>query len=331
MVRPPDPPETTVPRPNRPPTTPAPAPLAPIARSLIPLAVLALTLAWALSGPAGAADPDPNPVIAQQGDLSLTADAVRAMLATLDPEQQQKLRDDPQAMANLVRDRLLQAALLREARDQHWDQRPDVIARAEQARDAAIADSYLAALAQPPAGYPSEAEIQSAYEANKAKLLIPRQYRLAQIFVAVPAGAPPALDTEAKARATALRQLWVRAKGDPAAVVKKDAAGPGPAATGMDLGWVREDRVAPAIRSVVAGMTDGAIADPIRLGDGWHVVRMSETRAAAPATLAEVHDSLARAMRQARQQQNARAHLDAMLRKTPIRLNEIELSHLTVP
>ncbi len=294
-------------------------------RRAAPLCLIAVLMLPAI---ASIAATDPGPVVAQRGGVSLTAGGVRDLLAALDADTQAKLRADPQALATFVRDRLLQAALLDEARAAKWDQRPDVAARAEQARNTAIAESYLASNAQPEAGFPTEQDVQAAYEANKAKLLVPRQYHLAQIFIAVPAGAPKAVDDEAQDRIASLRQQWLKAKGDPATVIKKAADDKRQAATASDLGWVREDQVAAAIRPTVAGMNEGAIADPVRMADGWHVVRMNETKPAAPASLPEVRDAIVRALRQAKQQQNARAYLDGLLQRAPIQLNEIELARI---
>ena len=297
--------------------------------------VRCLTLATALwlAGAAAGQSADVSPVIAQRGAYSLTAGQVRDLIAGLDAEQQAKLRADPSALSSFVRDRVLQAALLDEARSKQFDQRPEIANRAEQARNAFIAEQYLTSLSQPDPAFPSEQDIQGAYEANKAKLLVPRQYHLSQIFVAVPGGSPKADDDDAQSRLTAMRPLWSKGKPDTGAAVAKSvdakpSDGKRAAAVASDLGWVREDQVVAAIRPTIAGMAEGAIAEPIRMADGWHLVRLIETKPAAPASLAEVHDALARALRQTRQQQNARAYLDALLSRTPIQLNEIELGRL---
>jgi peptidylprolyl isomerase len=306
---------------------------------VVPTLVVAPSLATAQTAGtiAPAAPPAPanaDPVVAQMGGFALTASALRGLLATQDPDQQQKLRSDPQALAAFVRDRMLQEAVLEAARAAQWEQKPETEARIEQSRRDVIADTYLAAISRPDPRYPSEAEIQAAYDANKAKLVVPRQLRLAQIFIAVPQGAgqgagqaaSKAADEAAKARIVELRGQWRTSKADPAALVKTQAGDGHPDAIGADLGWTREDQLLPAIRAAVAGMAADSVSEPIRLADGWHVVRVMDVRPAGPATLADVHDQLARALRQARQQQNVRATLDEMLKRAPIEVNEIALS-----
>ncbi len=94
---------------------------------------------------------------------------------------------------------------------------------------------------------------------------------------------------------------------------------------GGALGWASEAEIVPEIRSQVAGMAQGEISDPIRTASGWHIIRMDDTRPAAPRPLAEVRDSLAAALRQRKTQANEQAYLNGLLAKSPVAVNEIGL------
>ena len=158
---------------------------------------LAAAVAAMLMCAVARADDAPDPVVAQRGTVTVTASQVRQMLAMADPETRAQMQRDPQLLLQRVRDRLLQLVLLEKAHREQWDARPDVIYRAEQAKDSAIAESYLAAQVPLAPDYPSDKEIAAAYEANKAKLMLPRQYHLAQILIAVPQDAPATADAAA--------------------------------------------------------------------------------------------------------------------------------------
>jgi parvulin-like peptidyl-prolyl isomerase len=41
---------------------------------------------------------------------------------------------------------------------------------------------------------------------------------------------------------------------------------------GGDLGWLREDQLIPAVRTAAAGLQEGAVSEPVRAPDGWHVL-----------------------------------------------------------
>lgn len=289
-----------------------------------PLAAALLLLA----APALAQTPAADPVVARRGDITLTASQVRDMVAVADPALRAQIAKDPSALVAYVRDRLLQLTVLAEAHDHQWDTRPEVVWRADRARDAAIADSYVASLAMPDPGYPSDAEVQAAYQANKARLMVPRQYHVAQIYVAVPAGAPAAADAAAQKKLADLRAQLARGHGDFASLARHVSEDHASTAAGGDLGWLREDQMLPAVRTAVAGLADGAITEPVRTADGWHLLRLIDTKPAGPATLADVRAALVRALRQQRAQQNAQAYVTGLLKQQPIQIDEIALSGL---
>lgn len=284
----------------------------------------------ALAGLLCAAGPEPQPteVIAQVGTTTLTVADVQAMLARLDPAARDKLLQNHAALSELVRDQLIRLELLNEAKAKKWDQNPDVAARAKEARDAVIVESYLASLTQPDAAYPSDAEVQSAYEANKTRFVKPREYRLAQIFLAVPADAPKAVDDAAQKKLRDIRQSLSRPHADFADSARQFSQDKTSAAHGGDTGWVRDDQLLPTVRDAIAGLPDNAVSDPVRAPDGWHLLKLLETRPATTAPLAEVKDTVARSLRQQKANDNARAYLQKMQTRQPLELNEIGISHI---
>jgi parvulin-like peptidyl-prolyl isomerase len=267
-------------------------------------------------------------VVAQHGSITLTTDDVRLMLAALDPAVREKVQHDPAALTNFVRERLVQLILLQEARDKKWDQRPEIAAAANQAHDTVIVNSYLLSVSTPDAAYPSEAEIQAAYDANKPRFLIPRQYQLAQIFMAVPAGSARTADEDAKKRLLDLRTQATRSHGDFAAMAKQNSQDRATVDKGGDLGWVREDELAPDVRTAVAGLQEGGVSEPVRMPDGWHLLKLIGTKPASTAALADVRANLAEALRKQRTQQNAQTYAAATLRAQPAQIDEITLGKL---
>ena len=295
------------------------------------LAALALVLALPTAA-AGQTTPAPAAtVIAQRGAMRLTAGELRDLLEHADPAQRAQLAANPTALGNFVRERLLQAALATEARAKSWDQRPEVIARMNDAREAALAQSYLAGVTQPDPSFPTEADIATAYEANKSRFLLPKQYHLAQIAILVPAGAPREADDEAHRKASDLRAQALRPRADFAELARRSSQERGAAERGGELGWVREDQLVPAVKEAVTALAEGAVSEPVRTASGWHVVKLLGIRPPATAALADVHDQLVQALRASRQQEAARLYVDDLLRREPIQLNEIDLGRVLAP
>ncbi len=290
------------------------------------LPFVALTLMAANEAP-----PAPGDVIAQRGTVRLTAGEIRDLVEHADPALKAQIAANPAMLAPLVRERVLQLGLAAEARAKGLDQRPEILQRMNDARDTVLVQTYLSTVIQIEPGFPSDADVASTYEANKARFLLPKQYNLSQIAILVPQGAAREAEEEARRKAAELRTLAMRPKADFADIARKNSQEKATAERGGAIGWVREDQLVPGIKEVIPGLADGAISEPLRTGSGWHVVKLTGTKAPAPAPLAEVREQIVGALRQARQQQAARAYIDEMIRREPIQLNEIDLQRAVAP
>ena len=198
----------------------------------------------------------------------------------------------------------------------------------EQAMTDVIIDSYIASKSTPDRAYPSDAEVETAYEANKSRFVIPRQYRIAQIFIAVAPDAPKDADEKAQKRLRELQQQARGGKADFAELARRNSDEKASAAKGGDLDWVSEDRLLPQVREPVAGLEKGGVSDLVRAADGWHLIKLLDTRPASVAPLSEVREQLVAALRQQRANENANAFVAEFLRKSPVQVDEIELSRL---
>ena len=284
----------------------------------------------AATPPAPAAAPNPD-IVATSGTMQLTGQDVRALVQQAAPNVRAQLEKDPNALAQVVRGDILKKQLLAEALAKKWDQTPAVAAQEQIARDAVVVNTYVASLTQPPADFPNDAAVQSAYDANKQRFLVPRQFHMAQIFKAVPAGAPAATDETTHKKLLALRALLVKPHADFGAAATKQSDDHATAGAGGDVGWLREDKLIPGLQKDVAALPEGGITQPIRAADGWHMLKLLGTRPAAVAPLADVRPNIVAALRQQQQQQNERALIAKMQQQQPIEINEIALGKAVKP
>ena len=88
---------------------------------------------------------------------------------------------------------------------------------------------------------------------------------------------PAAAPGEARATADSI-VAQLRRGADFAAVAAQFGQG-ALAREGGDLGWIQEGRGRPEIERVLAGLEIGAVSDPIRSVDGWHIVHLRDRRA----------------------------------------------------
>jgi len=278
--------------------------------------VLAAALALSVHA-AHAADADP--VVAERGTSQITASQARALIASADPQTRHKLLTDPAALKEFLRNLLLQQAIIQEALAQKWEQKPEIIALLQRARDQVLAQSFLNSQAPVPAGFPTDAEVQTAYDQNKNRFMQPRSYHLVQIFLPVSAYH----GDEGRKRMADLRTKLTRSR-----TKFEDATKLLPNSRFADLGFVPDSDLIEAAKPAIVGLPEGGISEPICTPGGCTLLRLVSTRPAGPAPLGDVHEQLVRALRQQKAQQVAQAYANALLAKQPIQLNEIQLAHL---
>ncbi len=243
-------------------------------------------------------------VIARIGDIELTASEV-ANVGMLDAAS---LRKVTEAM-------LVQRVVLKEALQKKWDQEPDTQKLIQNTREAAIADSYLKKLSEPPASYPDENELKAAYEAAKPSLKVPRSFHLAQIFV-----------SEDK-----LESVKARLKADPASfaqIAREMSEHAASAKRNGQLGWLTEAQIQPEILVKLPKLALGVISEPLKLGDGWHILKVLDMREANTPFLEQVREPLTRQLRAEKTRANMQAYMAKLLQQHPVAIDGVALSKL---
>jgi peptidylprolyl isomerase len=296
------------------------------------LAAVGLVVAWSLlSGiaPARAAD-DANEVVGRVGNAEIKLGQVREFVRHLDAAQRQQAEKDPQVLLPILRNDLGRLAVLGEAQEKKWDQRPEVQAAIEQARTQVIVSLYLQSVVKLPPGFPSEAEIQAAYETNKGNLTKPGQVHVAQIFLTLPASADKGVTDAVLRRAEELARK-VRGKGSDFAAVARDSSDHKESAVrGGDMGWLGAQQLLPEIRNAVAGMSKGETSAVIRSPAGFHIVKLIDTKPSELMPLAEVREELIQTLRQRKSEELQAAYVNAIVERTAT-INEMALRRAVVP
>jgi parvulin-like peptidyl-prolyl isomerase len=265
-------------------------------------------------------------VIARVGDTEIKLDEIRAGIESLDAREQAALARDPSLLNQTVRTLLMRRVVLKEALAKHWDTEPAVATLIQRARDNAVIESYLQSVSKPPDSYPTESELQAAYDARKSQLLVPRQFRLAQIFVALPKNSDKATTEKAQNKLEAIKKSLHQPAADFATVAKSQSEEPESATRGGELGWLAENQIQPEVRSQLGSLTKNSISEPIRLDDGWHILKVIDIKEAYTPALDEIRSALAQQLRNEKTQANSQAYLGKLLQQTPVAINELALS-----
>ncbi|MGJ5178547.1 peptidylprolyl isomerase [Bradyrhizobium oligotrophicum] len=306
-----------------PPRSPAPAaakpkPAAPVAAAATQ-PVPAVPVQSVAQGKGGS-----NEVIARVGGTNVSADEIRSYVAALGPRERAAFGQDPNLLSQAVRMMLANRIVLQEVVARKWDQQPAIAEQLDRVRESAVVELYLQSVSMPPAGFPGDDELQKVYDANRTAFLMPRQFQLAQVFVPLSKDADKASEEKAK-KAVDDVQRRLKAPGADFAAIANDTSD---VKNGGDLGWIVESQIRPEIRTAVMELAKGAATEPVRLDDGWHIIKLVDTKAAYTRTLPEVRDALVQQMRSERAAALRRAYLAEIVKQHPPVINELALSNL---
>lgn len=261
---------------------------------------------------------EPSSVLAKIGDIEINSVEAREILAGLDDDPQAAIAKDPAALGQYLRALLVQRLILKQALDRKWDQEPAVIAKLVRARESALTESFLQSASAAEPGYPSDTELENAYESSKSKLLVPRSFHLSQIFIG---GDKSKLDATVK-------QLKAKG-GDFAAIARTSSEEAASAARGGEIGWLTEDQVQPGIRGHLPKLKPGSVTEPIQLDDGWHILKVLDIREPFTPPLDQIRGQLAARLRAERAQFKRQEFLSRLVRENPVAINEIELGKIS--
>lgn len=265
-------------------------------------------------------------IVARIGGRDVTSTEVRNFIGGLGAREQVALARDPALLSQAVRLMLANQLVLKEAEGKKWQDQPAVAAQLQRIKDGAVVESYLQAVSVPPSNYPEEAEVQKAYDANKTAFLVPRQFRIAQIFVAQEAAADNETKEKARKKLAEIQGKLKQPKVDFAAIAKESSDQRDTAEHGGELGWVPENQIRPEIKTQVMGLSNGAMSEPIQLDDGWHIIKLIETKAAETRSLADVREAIVQQLRSQRAEVIRRAYLARVLEQSPPAINELALT-----
>lgn len=207
-------------------------------------------------------------------------------------------QDSPQLREMIKRDLIAREVLMQEAIKQGYDKKPEVKQALDNARQAIVVNQLAKDyIAKNPV---TDAEIKAEYDKFKAQTG-DKEYHVRHILV----------DSEADAKAI-IAKLKGGAKFEELAKQSKDT---GTANTGGDLDWATPASFPPEFAAGFTGLQKGAITEnPVKTANGYHVIKLDDTRPAKLPALEEVKPQIADALTQ----QKLQAYQEQMVKKAKV-------------
>ena len=281
----------------------------------------------ASAGDANTAITDPK-VAARIGSADVKVEDLRKTLASLTPEEQAAIANDPVVLMKVVRTILIEEVVLKEIANKQWGKQPEVQAHLERVRETALTDMYLRSVSKPPDGFPGDAELHKVYEANKAAYSVPHQFKMLQIFVAVPINAEKAVADKAQAKLEGILHKIHQPEANFAEIAKNESDDKLSGALGGDMGWLVDSKMPPRIRAQALVLPRGMVSEPVRLNDGWHILKMMDSKDFSITPFDEIKGTLARQLQIDNERTNRMAYLGKLLGEYPVTINDQAVSNI---
>lgn len=285
------------------------------------VACTALALITACSRFGGGSD-----TVGQAGDVAVDAAEVRAVVAALPEADRRALLADKAALERVVRAELLRRAILKQAHEANFDTAVETLPALDRARDDALLRLWLQKQSEVAKEYPSEQDLETAYAANTAALTPPAQYRIAQVFISAPNGAPPER-LEAALRKS--HEVAARLEGGDFAVLAREySEHAASAARGGEIAMLAADQMLPEVSAAVRDLGVGAAVGPVKTSQGLHYLKLLERKVMPAPTLAQAREALTSALRAQRARQLEQAYLASLEAKLNVAVDQIALAQL---
>lgn len=206
--------------------------------------------------------------------------------------------DSPQLREMVKKDLIAREVMIQEAVKKNFDKDATVKQQLDNARQTIIVNAlmrdYLAK------NEIKDDEIKAEYERFKAQAG-DKEYHVRHIL----------LETEEQAKA-AIAKIKGGAKFEELAKTSKDT---GSAASGGDLDWASPSSFPKPFSDAFVGLQKGQVTEnPVQTPNGWHVIKLDDTRATKLPPLEEVKPQVAEAL----QQRKLQAYQEELVKKAKV-------------
>jgi peptidyl-prolyl cis-trans isomerase C len=165
----------------------------------------------------------------------------------------------------------------------------------------------------------TDAEAKAFYEQNKPRFRQEDSVHASHILIRVPEQADAAAKAKAKAQADDLL-AQIKKGGDFAGLAKKFSQDPGSAPNGGDLGFFNKGQMVPAFEQAAFGLKPGQTSGVVETPFGYHIIRVSETKAGRDLPYDEVKAQIEDYLKQQARDQKSQEFVDRLKAKGKVQI-----------
>ena len=239
-------------------------------------------------------------VLATIGRQTLTTSDLDAQIKGMPPQLQMALLRNPSLKERLL-ERWVQMTLMSmEAQKEGMDKKPDVKKRIKEMTDAVLAQEYMTEKVKDKVSV-TDAEMKKYYDEHKDEFKNPETVTARHILIRVQSGADKSAWDKALDKAKSIEKK-LKKGADFAKLAKEFSDDPGSKQKGGDLGPFTKGRMVPEFEKAAFSLKKGEISAPVKTNFGYHIIQVTDKKAASQKTFEEAKAGLKRKLEKEKQQ-----------------------------
>jgi len=254
---------------------------------------------------------------------SFTYEEVKNLVNGLSKPERGKLLASDAALVQFLKQHAARKSLTSAALERGLGNEPAMVDALKRQMQQSLINAYINrnVSSTAPAGYPSDEQVRQFYQQNKARLKVPQQVRVWQIFIpfkqANKAGDNKA---EAKKLASDLVKQLRKKKTNFAKAAKRYSAHQASREKGGDMGMVNVGSLRSELRTVILVLKPGKISDPVASSGGMHIFKTGKRNPERTLSLAEASPRIQALLQNNYVQQRRQALIQQAQGKFPVKI-----------
>ena len=245
---------------------------------------------------------------------------LRTLFDLLETAKRDEILGAPAQFQQFVHQENLTQSVVKAAAANKADQPPAMKQLMQRAAQRVLVESYLNQVVRLNLDpkFPSDAQIQEAYDKNPEAFRIPPRVHLWQIYIPLEANASADQSKAAWARADRIAGELRSAKGDFAQLARQYSAHEASRVNEGYMGLLKVSELLPPIAEATKKLKPGEVSEPIASESGLHVIKRGALVAGETLTLERVKDQLRQRMIQEAVLKVRQAAMDKIEKDYPV-------------
>ncbi len=261
---------------------------------------------------------DSAKVLVTAGAETLTQAEFERMLVGMPPELKAMMEGQPELQQSMLRRWADFSILAQEAKAQGIDQDADVQGKLKDMTSRILVEEFI--IRNTGKTEVTEKAIQAYYDTHKSEYAHEEMVKAQHILIKVADAADQKQVAAAKGKIMAIKAGLER--GDSFAdQAQKLSDDPGSKMNGGDLGFFARGSMVPEFETAAFSTKKGEISAPVQTQFGWHLIKVTDTKAAGHTPLAEVRDEIKTKVQEENHQAEVENLLADLKKKFPVTIH----------